>query len=192
MEHGGSWTLTYRTVEPDGSAIALPTTAREGERPMTYSKYGIVLIGLGVASLCPAQHSDPWDRLQTIQPSAKVEVRNLAGKRVSGSFEQATANSIRVRTGQGIVNTTKADVASVSLVMGRSRGKKALIGFAVGAAVMGGLFAIGCARDCDSEEVPYAALAIPFVGGITAGVAALFPQHRLVLYEASHFRGSAK
>lgn len=145
-------------------------------------RVALVFVTLLFAQAAMAQ-SDPWQRVQLAQAGRKVEVRNRAGHRMSGTLESWSPGSISLRNRKGVTTFDRNDVASVAMLVGWSRGKKAAVAFGVTAAVVGALVGAGCAKGCD-DGVQYVLPAIPGLGGAAAGVAALFPQQREVLYSS--------
>jgi hypothetical protein len=150
----------------------------------------ILSIGLSISQPLSAQ-VDPWERVKLIEPGKSVHVKLHTGRTVKGRMESWNAEGLSLRQGKDkVVNLTKSDVAAVAMPTGMSRGRKAaygaLVGGGVGAGLMGGVCAAGA--DCDVHPGAMAAGGAIWFGGITAGIAALFPQHKEVIYLA----GSAK
>ena len=143
-------------------------------------RLALVFVALFLPQTSTAQ-LDPWLHVQLTPAGRKVEVHDRAGKRISGTLESCTADSLRVRNRKGIIALEKSEVARVSLVTGRSRGRKALIASGVTAAVLGAMVGLSCVNGCP-EETGYVALGIVPWTGIVGGIAALFPPHRDEIY----------
>ena len=129
---------------------------------------------------------DPWERIKLIEPGKKVNVKLHSGQTVNGRMESWNAEGLGVRQGKAkVVAVAKSDVAQVARVGGLTRGRKAAYaGLGVGG-VMGGLMGAACgSSDCDVNPAGMAAAAGVMFGGIAAGIAALFPQHKEVIYQA--------
>ena len=126
---------------------------------------------------------DPWERIKLIEPGKKVNVKLHSGQSVNGRMESWNADGLGVRQGKAkVVAVAKSDVAQVAMVGGLTRQRKAGYAFLIAGGVMGGLVGAACSSsDCD---VVAAAGSAVFVGGIAAGIAALFPQHKEVIYQA--------
>jgi len=88
----------------------------------------------------------------------------------------------------------KSDVVQVAMVSGKSRGRKAVYAGLIAGAAGGGLMAAACQSPSSNCDVPPAALAAGgalFFGGIAAGISALLPQHKEVIYTAPSAPGGA-
>jgi hypothetical protein len=136
--------------------------------------------------VCFAQ-VDPWDRVKLIEPGKKVSITLHNGKSVNGIMSAWSPESVTVLRGGGkTVQVPRADIEKVAMNAGMSRGRRAawgaLIGGGVGAVLIGAV--CGGTSDCDGSDVAIAAGAALWFGGIAAGIAALFPQHKEVIYTA--------
>lgn len=136
---------------------------------------------------------DPWERVKLIEPGKKLAVRLHSGKTVKGKMELWTSDGLSIRQGREKLNTiSKADVARVALLTGRSRGRKALYAGLITGGVMGGLMGAACANGgCYAEPAILVPAAAGFWGGLAAGIAALFPQHQEILYTAAPLEARA-
>jgi len=146
----------------------------------------LLLVALLYQQTCLAQ-VDPWERVKLIEDGKKVQVKLLSGVTVNGKMEGWSTDGLSVRQGKNrVVPVAKADIAQVAMVGGMSRGRKALWAGGIVGGGLGGVLVAGCASSggCD---VPLAALfagSVLLYGGVAAGIAALFPQHREVIYRA--------
>ncbi len=147
----------------------------------------LVLVNLLGWQLCLAQ-VDPWERIKLIEPGKKVQVKLHSGQNVNGKMEAWNTDGLSVRQGKDrVVQAAKSDVAKVAMVGGMSRGRKAALAGGIVGGALGGLMAAACASPNSNCDVPpalmFASGAILF-GGIAAGIAAIFPQHKEVIYTA--------
>jgi hypothetical protein len=128
---------------------------------------------------------DPWDRVKLIEPGKKVQIRLHSGKTVNGRVETWKPDSVSVRQGDKTSTISKSDITQVALVTGMSRKRKAAYAGLITGGVVGGLtgaaFASAC---CEDQAIGIAAAAAVFWGGVAAGIAALFPQPKEVIYTA--------
>ncbi|HOK44611.1 MAG TPA: hypothetical protein PLA43_15560 [Bryobacteraceae bacterium] len=136
--------------------------------------------------ICLAQ-ADPWERVRLIEQNANVHVKLHSGKTVKGKMESWNTDGLSVRQGKSrVLAVAKSDVRQVVLPIGMSRGRRAAWGLAIGGGVGGGFGGAICApMECNAKETAAAigAFAV-LVGGIAAGIAALFPQHKEIIYSA--------
>jgi hypothetical protein len=142
---------------------------------------------------------DPWERIKLIEQGKKVNVKLHSGRSINGRMESWAADELGVRQGKDkVVTVAKSEVAQVAMVGGLSRARKAGYAFLVGGGIMGGLMAAACSANssnCDVNVAAMSAASAVFVGGISAGIAALFPQHKEVIYQtqsASSASGASK
>jgi hypothetical protein len=86
---------------------------------------------------------DQWDVVETIPIGEKLLVEMKDGKRVKGVMAAVSSDSVSVRdtgTDAGKTIALKRDeIKRIYRLVGRSRGKSALIGTGVGAAIGGGI-----------------------------------------------------
>ncbi len=131
--------------------------------------------------------SDAWERAKLIAPGKKVSVRLHNGKTVNGKLQSWSPEGLTVLTRDRVMEVGKSEIATIALVVGMSRGRRAmwaaLIGGAAGAGVGGALCATG--SGCDVPTAALAAGTAVSIGGIAAGIAALIPQHKEVIYATS-------
>ena len=151
----------------------------------------LLLAALFYQQTCLAQ-IDPWERIKLIDQGKQVNVKLHSGKTVKGRMESWDADGIGVRQGKDkVVPVAKSDVAQVAMVGGLSRGRKAAYAFLIAGGITGGLMGAACsASDCDVSVAAMAASSAVCVGGIAAGIAALFPQHKEVIYQAQSARSA--
>ncbi len=155
----------------------------------------VMLAALLYQQTCLAQ-VDPWERVKLIEDGKKVQVKLHSGKTVNGKMEGWSTEGLSVRQGKDkVVPVVKPDVAQVAMVTGKSRGSKAGYTALITTGVFGGLIGIGCAAGgCSGEGAEGAVFAlagIPFIAGIAAGIAALFPPHKEVIYWVEESTGEA-
>jgi len=136
---------------------------------------------------CLAQ-ADPWEHVRIIQPGRNVYVKLHNNKSLKGKMDAWRPDGLTiVQDGSHVVSITKSDVAQVALLIGKSRGRKALYAGLIAGAAAGTLTGIAY-HSSDCCEVPAAAIVAgsgAFYGGVAAAIAALFPQHHEVIYSAS-------
>jgi hypothetical protein len=102
-------------------------------------------------------------------------------------MESWNAEGLGVRQSKDkVVAVAKSDVAQVAMVGGLTRQRKAAYAGLVAGGITAGLLVVACASagGCDVNPAALAAGGAIWVGGIAAGVAALFPQHKEVIYQA--------
>lgn len=156
---------------------------------MTAWKSAVVL--LLVCTLChqpSLAQVDPWERIRLIEPGKNVSVKLNSGKTVKGKMEAWNSDGLSVKQGKNkSVPMAKSDVARVALVTGMSRGRKAAYAGLIAGGITGGITGAACASDGCFVHPGGAIVAIVgvFWGGVSAGIAALFPQHNEVIYTAA-------
>jgi hypothetical protein len=134
--------------------------------------------------VCLAQ-VDPWERVKLIEQGKKVQVKLHSGKNVNGKMEAWSTEGLSIRQGKDrAVPVAKSDVAQVAMVSGLSRGRKAGYAFLITGGTIAGLTYAACSSSgCEEPYAAFAALGLAgFFGAIAAGIAALFPQHKEVIY----------
>ena len=155
-------------------------------QPIRTLKIAVTLILAGLLSwqTCFAQ-DDPWDRVKLVEPGKKLAVKLRSGRSVNGKMEAWSTDGVAVRQGKDrVVQVKKSDVAQVSLVMGRSRGRKAALAGLLTGGILGGFTGVACAAgsNCDVPPGAIAAGGALFFGGIAAGIAALFPPNKEAIF----------
>ncbi len=159
-------------------------------RRETRMRYLALLLSVLLYHQTTLAQLDPWERVKLIEPGKKVQVKLRSGKTLNGDMENWTADGLSVRQGENkVVPVAKADVARVAMVTGMSRGRRAGYAALISGGAVGGLFGLACATsDCSGEASVYVLAALIIVAGFTAavaaGIAALFPQHKEVIYSA--------
>jgi len=145
----------------------------------------LMLVALVYQQTCVAQ-VDPRERVKLIEDGKKVQVKLLAGKTLNGTMEGWSTDGLSVRQGKDkVVPVAKADVAQVAMVSGMSRKRKAAWAGATVGGGLGGVAAAACASaGCEIPPAAMFAAGVLIYGGIAAGIAALFPQHKEVIYAA--------
>jgi hypothetical protein len=148
-------------------------------------KNAIVLLMTALLSwqMCLAQ-VDPWERINVVAEGRKVAVKILSGKTVNGKMVAWTPDSLTVAERNGkTVQLAKSDVAQVLLVTGKSRGEKAGWAFLIGGGVGGAV--LGAAMRSEGSAAGFFLAGLLWFGGVAAGIAALFPAHKEVIYTAT-------
>ncbi len=131
------------------------------------------------------QALDPWERVRLIEPGRRVQVVRTDGKSFEGAMKSWTADGLSVeQRGNKVRDVPKAEVARVAMVGGMSRAKRAGYGAAIGGAIGFAVYAALCAGagGCDFSPALVGAAGGVFIGGVAAGIAALFPRHKEVIY----------
>ncbi len=147
----------------------------------------ILLVNLLCWQVCFAQ-VDPWERVKLIEPGKKVSVKLLSGQTVNGRMEAWNADGLSVRRGKDkLLPLAQPTIAQVAMVTGMSRGHKA--GYAAliaggATASLWGLACLGNRGGCDAYVAATAVASSGFIAGVAAGIAALFPPHKEVIYTA--------
>jgi hypothetical protein len=140
--------------------------------------------------------TDPWERVKLIEKGKTVSVILASGVTVSGKMDEWQPDGLVVRKGKDkTVTVARADVAKVYLVAGMSRGRRSAWAFGIGTAAGAGLYGAAVAATGGVEDMPAAAVIIGgglFIGGISAGIAALIPQHKELIYTAAVAAAPAK
>lgn len=144
-----------------------------------------LLVALLYHQTCLAQ-VEPWERVKLIEPGKNVNVKLHSGKTVRGRMASWNTDELTVRQGKDkVVPVAKSDVAQVAMVIGRSRKRKAAYAGLITGGVMAGLVGVSCAKvGCGGKEAGIG-FGAAFGGAlIAAGITALFPQHKEVIYTA--------
>jgi hypothetical protein len=129
---------------------------------------------------------DAWERVKRVETGKQVSITLQSGKSVSGKMSEWRADGVSLQRGKRIESLAKADITKVYVTAGMSRGKRAAwaagIGGAAGAGTFGALVAGG-----DTAYVPPGAIVAVgalFISGTAAGIAALIPQRKQLVYQA--------
>jgi len=145
-----------------------------------------LLAFLAYPQACLAQ-VDPWEHVRIIQPGRNVYVKLHTNKALKGRMDAWRPDGLSLRQGNSkVVSIEKSDIAQVALLIGKSRGRKALYAGLIVGGVAGGVsgVAYASANCCEVPTAAVAASSAAFFGGVAAGIAALFPQHHEVIYSA--------
>lgn len=148
-------------------------------------KNAIVLLMTVLLSwqMCLAQ-LDPWERINGIAEGKKVAVKILSGETVNGKMVAWTPDSLTVtQRNDKTVQLAKSDVTQVLLVTGKSRGEKAGWAFLIGGGVGGAVLA--AAMRSEGSAAGFFLAGLLWFGGVAAGIAALFPAHKELIYSAT-------
>lgn len=144
------------------------------------STLAICLAQLLCWQMCLAQAA-PWERIDGIADGKKVAVKILSGKTVNGKLIAWTPDSLTVtQRNDKTVQLAKSDVTQVLLVTGRSRGEKAGWAFLLGGGVGGAVLA--AAMRSEGGAAGFFLAGLLWFGGVAAGIAALFPAHKELIY----------
>jgi hypothetical protein len=126
--------------------------------------------------------------VKLIEPGRKVSVTVRGGRSIKGRMQTWSPDAVAVLQGKDkVVRVPKDEVSTLAMVVGLSRAKRAGYAAAIGGASGAALFGALCAGDDDCDVSPslVAAGAAIWIGGIAAGVAALIPQHKEVIYRSA-------
>ena len=137
----------------------------------------VLLLATAAGAQTPEQS---WDNLKTLREGEKIQVVDQKLKSQNGTFVSVTEEAITFQTDKDAVTIQRADLFRVSSKeRGRSRGRNALIGFGVGAAIGAGLVGVAMAATGGVESADAALLGTTLMfGGLGAGVtAAMAPGH---------------
>ena len=136
--------------------------------------------------------TDPWERVKLIENGKSVSVKLASGKTVRGKMDEWRPDGLVVRQeADKTVTVARADAAKVYLAAGMSRGRRATWAFGIGAAAMAGLIGVAVASDSGGRRESTGAIIAEtivlglFVGGVAAGIAALIPQHKELIFSAA-------
>jgi hypothetical protein len=133
--------------------------------------------------MCLAQ-VDPWERINVVAEGKKVAVKILLGKTVNGKVVAWTPDSLTVtQRNDKTVQLARSDVAQVLLVTGKSRGERAGWAFLAGGGVGGAVLA--AAMRSEGSAAGFFLAGLLWFGGVAAGIAALFPAHKELIYSAT-------
>ena len=134
--------------------------------------------------MCLAQ-ADPWERINVIADGSKmVAVKILSGKTVNGKLIAWTPDSLTVtQRNDKSVQLAKSDITQVLLVAGKSRAEKAGWAFLIGGGVGGAV--LGAAMRSEGSAAGFFLAGLLWFGGVAAGIAALFPAHKELIYSAA-------
>jgi hypothetical protein len=171
--------------------VLSPSKARRtlnGNRDESSTEFGRAPVRLPYLYAGVLAQADPWAHLRIIQPGRNVYVKLHTNKSVKGKMDAWRPDGLTIlQGGSHVVSIQKPDVAQVALLIGKSRGRKALYAGLIAGAAAGTLTGIAY-KSSDCCEVPTAAVVAgsgAFYGGVAAGIAALFPQHHEVVYSAA-------
>jgi hypothetical protein len=146
------------------------------------STLAICLAQLLCWQMCLAQ-ADPWERINVIADGKKVAVKILSGKTVNGKLIAWTPDSLTVtQRNDKTVQLAKSDVTQVLLVTGKSRAQKAGWAFLIGGGVGGAVLAAAMRSE---GAAGFFLVGLLWFGGVAAGIAALFPAHKELIYTAT-------
>jgi len=142
------------------------------------------LAALLSSRLCLAQ-VEPWERIRLIDEGKNVSVTLFSGEKVNGKMGAWTVDGIQVRKGDKAVTVEKGRVERVELVTGMSRGRKAAWAGGITGGIVAGLVGLVCAEyRCKPSGFAATAGSAALWGGGAAGIAALFPAHKELIYRA--------
>lgn len=116
--------------------------------------------GVSLGAADPPKDSAKWDNLKILAPGDNIRVVLNDAKSYRGKFQSATDTALVVLRLKGEQTFGRANIKSVSTKMKSHRGRNALLGAAMGGAVMLGVSAAQSGR------------VYTLVFGIPAGVAA--------------------
>ena len=146
-----------------------------------------MLVCLLCCQMCLAQ-VDPWERVRLIESGMKVQVKLISGKTVNAKMDTWSADGLSVLQGkQASVGIPKSEIAQVWMATGISRKRKAAYAGLITGGAIGGLIGGACAASDYGcyETGAVAVFSAGFLGGIAAGIAALFPQSKALIYSTA-------
>ncbi len=142
-----------------------------------------LLLAILVLAVAPAAgfaqiRQDNWDNLKQLQPGHKIKIVDMNLKAWNGGLVSVSDEAVTIRElrKQQEITVERAKVLRVTDLQRSRRGRNALIGLAVGAAV-------GTALVADEEDlVPWGKAVIIFgiFGGPGAAAGALVPSYRTI------------
>jgi len=148
-----------------------------------------LLACLFCSQTCLAQ-ADPWEHVKIIQPGRNVYVKLHTHQSVKGKMDAWRVDGLSVRQGKAkVVSIEKSDVAQVALLIGKSRGRKAMYAGLIAGTAVGTLTGLAYASS-DCCGVSPAVVSVS-AGTGWGGIAALFPQHHEVIYSAAAPSGTS-
>jgi hypothetical protein len=117
-----------------------------------------------------------WSAVAALGAGSRVKVQPAKGKQISGRVSRATADTICVSRRAGEACFDKTDVHRVRVRAGKARARNAAIVGGVTAGIWTAFVVIAWGRSSDADDVPHLLYyGIPLLGGVGAGIAALFP-----------------
>jgi hypothetical protein len=145
-----------------------------------------LLVELLCWQVCFAQ-VDPWERIKLMEQGKKISVKLNSGRSVNGQMEAWSTDGLSVRQGKDkVTQVAKSEVARVAMPIGMSRGRRATYAGVFVGGGLGALVAAACAsQGCDGSPAALFAAGALLYGGIAAGIAAIFPQHKEVIYTSA-------
>jgi hypothetical protein len=139
-----------------------------------------------VAAGAPVQALDQWNIVVAIPIGEKLLIEMKDGKRVKGAMGSVSSDSVSITDANKTTVHDRDDIKRIYRLVGRSRGKSALIGAGVGAATGGGIGLILYLPNRD-DIVGWVVPSFAAIGtGIGAGIGAVFGkgQKRVLVYQA--------
>ena len=145
-----------------------------------------LLVELLCWQVCFAQ-VDAWERIRLIEQGKKISVKLNSGRSVNGQMEAWSTDGLSVRQEKDkVTQVAKSEVARVAMLIGMSRGRRATYAGVFVGGGLGALVAGACASEgCDVSPAALFAAGALIYGGIAAGIAAIFPQHKEVIYTSA-------
>ncbi|MCI0659959.1 MAG: hypothetical protein L0220_02690 [Acidobacteria bacterium] len=134
-----------------------------------------------------SQATGDWTIVELLKKGEKLSVELKSGKNVNGKLASVSQTGLSISEGGKTTDLNRNDVSRIYQLVGRTRGKSALRGAAIGGAIgLGsGLSIYLPARD---DLVGWIAPAFGVIGaGIGAGVGAVFSgaQKRILIYQSN-------
>jgi hypothetical protein len=155
-----------------------------------------VLIVCALISQLGLGQIDPWERVRLIEQGKSVSIKLLSGNTVSGKMDEWQADGLVIRKRKDkTVTIPRPDVARVYLNAGMSRGHRAAWAFGIGGGTGAALYGGVAAASGGVDGISTGAFALGgglFIGGISAAIAALIPQHKELIYQAPAAAPAAK
>lgn len=129
--------------------------------------------------------AEAWDSVMSVEQGDELAVKLRSGKNIKGKQSAVTANTLTLAKGQQPVVINREDVYQVYRIVGKSHGKGALTGAAIGGTI-GAVGGFGCSDETACFSPLVAVVGAAFLGGIGAlvGLAASGGHKRVLIYQA--------
>ncbi len=128
-----------------------------------------------------------WASVLALSPQTSLLIETKDGKKLKGTFNNASAATVALTVGKNTVDLNKDDIQKIYQLRGGSRAKSAIIGTAAGAGVGVGAAAIllGATGGSDGATGILAAGTLIGAGiGAVIGLAAGKGSRRILVYES--------
>lgn len=178
-----AWLLGVSAASAQAPAEEIHTRVKEGQK--------LVVVNFEDSAL-PAQSTNNWTAVTTLQSGKKVSIELKSGKKVKGKFGSASETSITVIRGKNTEDVNRADIQKVYRENGKSIGESTLIGTGMGGgvgAIMGAAVG-GCNGDqwvcfTRGETATYLGAFGAGLGAITGFLVGSLSHNMTLIYEAT-------